>query len=334
MDLKSKLNGKNILVTGGAGFIGSNLCEYLLNCGSNVTCLDNFSTGFRENIRGFINNPRFELIEGDIRDLVVCQKACFGQHYVLHHAALGSVPRSIKDPITSNQVNASGFLNMLVAARDNNVKRFVFASSSSVYGDSNELPKIEERIGNPLSPYAVTKRLNETYADIFADCYGLDYVGLRYFNVFGRNQDPNGSYAAVIPRFIKKLINHDSPIINGDGTNSRDFTYIDNVVQINLLAMTTDNSEAVNQIYNTGTGNRITLNELTKLLKDNLLKFDSAVCDIAIEYGPKRKGDIAHSLASIEKAKQLLKYNPVNNISEGLEDTVSYYYNNIAKKSE
>ena len=233
------LKDKKILVTGGAGFIGSNLSEYLLASGAIVTCLDNFATGHQHNIESFLDNKNYKMIEGDIRDLDTCREACEGQDFVLHQAALGSVPRSINDPITSNEVNVSGFLNMLVASKDQGIKRFIYAASSSTYGDSGTLPKVEEKIGKPLSPYAITKYVNELYADNFKRTYNLDTVGLRYFNVFGRRQDPNGAYAAVIPLFVKQLMNHESPVINGDGSYSRDFTYIDNVIQMNVLAITT-----------------------------------------------------------------------------------------------
>src|SRR6478609_9475847 len=260
-------NKKTILITGGAGFIGSNLCDYFLSKDYNVVCLDNFATGHRHNLKDFLDNDNFTLIEGDIRSLETCQRAIEGVDYVLHQAALGSVPRSINDPITSNDVNVSGFLNMLVAARDANVKRFVYAASSSTYGDSESLPKVEEKIGKPLSPYAITKYVNELYAEIFSRSYGLETIGLRYFNVFGRKQDPNGAYAAVIPKFVMQLMQHESPKINGDGNYSRDFTYIDNVIQMNELAMTTENPEAVNAVYNTAYGDRNTLNDLVGYLK-------------------------------------------------------------------
>ena len=237
---KEKISSSKILVTGGAGFIGSNLCEHLIDLGAKVKCLDNFSTGHLKNLDRIINNEDFELIEGDIRDLETCKKACEGMDYIFHEAALGSVPRSLNDPITSNDVNISGFLNMLVAAKDSEVKRFVYAASSSTYGDSENLPKVEDKIGKPLSPYAITKYVNELYADIFQKAYGLDTIGLRYFNVFGRKQDPNGAYAAVIPKFVMQFMKHESPVINGDGTYSRDFTYIDNVIQMNLLAITSE----------------------------------------------------------------------------------------------
>lgn len=320
-----KLANKKVLVTGGAGFIGSNLCEALLDLGVKVVCLDNFATGHRHNIEAFLANEHFNLIEGDIRNLETCQLACKGVDFVLHEAALGSVPRSIKDPITSNEVNVSGFLNMLVAARDNGVKRFIYAASSSTYGDSTELPKVEERIGKPLSPYAITKYVNELYADIFHKTYGLDTIGLRYFNVFGRRQDPNGAYAAVIPLFIKKLMNHESPVINGDGSYSRDFTYIDNVILMNLLCLTTENQEALNQVYNTAAGERTTLLELVELLKQYLSEFDPKIEEVEIKFGPERTGDIPHSLAEIEKSKEKLNYQPVQKISDGIKSTILWY---------
>lgn len=323
------IKDKKILVTGGAGFIGSNLCEYLLNCGAYVVCLDNFSTGHPHNIKDFFCNERFKFIEGDIRDIKTCQLACQGQDYVLHQAALGSVPRSFDDPISSNEVNVSGFLNMLVAARDNNVQRFVFAASSSTYGDSEALPKIEDQIGKPLSPYAITKYVNELYAEIFSKNYGLQTVGLRYFNVFGRRQDPNGAYAAVIPLFIKKLMNLESPVINGDGTYSRDFTYIDNVIQMNILALTTTNSKAINQVYNTAVGKRTSLNELSNSLKNHLSVYNPKIKDVAIKYGPQREGDIPHSLASIDKAKNLLNYIPSHEFDSGIKESIMWYYKNL-----
>lgn len=329
MEENLELKDKKILVTGGAGFIGSNLCEYLLASQAYVVCLDNFSTGHLNNIKEFINNNRFKLIEGDIRDIETCQSACRGQDFILHQAALGSVPRSLKDPISSNEVNVSGFLNMLVAARDNKVKRFIFAASSSIYGDSKKLPKIEDEIGKPLSPYAITKYVNELYADIFSKSYGLQTIGLRYFNVFGRRQDPNGPYAAVIPLFIKNLMNYKSPVINGDGSYSRDFTYIDNVIQMNILAITTNNEQAINQIYNTAVGDRTTLIELVNSLKKHLSEFDPKIKDVVIKYGPNREGDIPHSLASVDKAKKLLKYNPSHQIDSGIKESIKWYYKNL-----
>ncbi|WP_295231662.1 SDR family oxidoreductase [uncultured Chryseobacterium sp.] len=320
---------KKILITGGAGFIGSNLTEYFLSKGYEVRCLDNFATGHRYNVEPFFQNPNYQLIEGDIRDFQTCHKAVKGIDYVLHQAALGSVPRSIKDPITSNEVNVSGFLNMLTAARDANVKRFVYAASSSTYGDSESLPKVEEVIGSPLSPYAITKYVNELYADIFSKTYGVECIGLRYFNVFGRRQDPNGAYAAVIPLFVKQLINHESPVINGTGDYSRDFTYIDNVIQMNELAMLTQSKGAVNTVYNTAVGDRTTLNDLVNYLKEYLSSFDRKIADIEIVYGPNRQGDIPHSLASIEKAKKLLEYQPTHTIDKGLKEAVQWYWENL-----
>ena len=270
-----QLSHKKIVVTGGAGFIGSNLIATLLAKDNQVVCLDNFSTGKKENISPFLGAKNFTLITGDIRNLSDCEKAVVGADYVLHEAALGSVPRSIKDPSTTNAVNIGGFLNMLLAARDAGVKRFVYAASSSTYGDSKALPKVEEVIGKPLSPYAITKYVNELYADIFFQTYGFETIGLRYFNVFGRRQDPDGAYAAVIPKFVGQFLNYESPVINGDGAYSRDFTYIDNVIQMNLLALTTANKDAVNQVYNTAYGERATLNDLVGSLKKYLSKYDS-----------------------------------------------------------
>jgi len=320
---------KHILITGGAGFIGSNLTEYFLGKEYKVTCLDNFATGHRHNVEPFLVNPNYTLIEGDIRDFATCQKAVEGVDYVLHQAALGSVPRSIKDPQTSNEVNVSGFLNMLTAARDAEVKRFVYAASSSTYGDSENLPKVEDIIGKPLSPYAITKYVNELYADIFSKTYGIQCIGLRYFNVFGRRQDPNGAYAAVIPLFVKQLMNHESPTINGTGDYSRDFTYIDNVIQMNELAMLTEDSNAVNTVYNTAVGDRTTLNTLIGYLKEYLSEFDEAIKDVEVIHGPNRQGDIPHSLASIEKAKSLLGYQPSHTIGQGLKEAVQWYWENL-----
>ena len=320
---------KSILITGGAGFIGSNLCEYFLSEGYKVVCLDNFATGHRHNLKDFINHPNFSLIEGDIRNAIDCATAVKGVDYVLHQAALGSVPRSINDPATTNDVNVSGFLNMLVAARDEKVKRFVYAASSSTYGDSEALPKVENVIGKPLSPYAITKYVNELYAEIFSKTYGLETIGLRYFNVFGRKQDPNGAYAAVIPKFVMQFMQHESPKINGDGNYSRDFTYIDNVIQMNELAMLTQNPEAVNTVYNTAYGDRNTLNNLVDYLKEFLAEYDSEIGNVAVEYGPNRAGDIPHSLASIDKAKTLLGYDPKYSMQEGLRAAVQWYWEHL-----
>lgn len=320
-----------VLVTGGAGFIGSNLCEYLLAHNYKVVCLDNFATGKIENLLPLLNRylDTFKLIVGDIRDLSDCQKAVVGVDYILHEAALGSVPRSIKDPATTNAVNIGGFLNMLIAARDAGVKRFMYAASSSTYGDSQSLPKVEDVIGRPLSPYAVTKYVNELYADVFARTYGMECIGLRYFNVFGRRQDPFGAYAAVIPLFVKKLMAHESPVINGDGEYSRDFTYIDNVIQMNMLAMTTTNPDAVNQVYNTAFGERTTLNQLANYLKEYLSEFDPKIADVEILHGPNRQGDIPHSLACIDKARKLLGYIPEYSMRDGLKEAVKWYWHNI-----
>ena len=324
-----ELSNKTILVTGGAGFIGSNLCETLLEKKNKVVCLDNFATGKRENIKEFLDDPNFVLIEGDIRKLEDCLRATKEVDYVLHQAALGSVPRSIKDPITSNDVNVSGFLNMLVAARDNGVKRFVFAASSSTYGDSQSMPKVEDVIGKPLSPYAITKYVNELYADIFSKTYGLETIGLRYFNVFGRKQDPNGAYAAVIPKFVSQLMKGESPVINGDGNYSRDFTYIDNVIQANLLSLVTTNEKAINTIYNVAYGDRNTLNDLMGYLKEYLSEFDSKISNVEVVYGPNRAGDIPHSHASVDKAKENLNYNPQFTLQQGLKEAVKWYWENL-----
>ena len=318
-----------ILITGGAGFIGSNLTEYFLGKGHQVVVLDNFATGHRHNLAQHEGNPDFALIEGDIRNTYDCEKAVQGVDYVLHQAALGSVPRSIKDPQTSNEVNVSGFLNMLVAARDANVKRFIYAASSSTYGDSESLPKVEDKIGKPLSPYAITKYVNELYAEIFSITYGLETIGLRYFNVFGRRQDPNGAYAAVIPLFVKKFMNHESPVINGTGDYSRDFTYVDNVIQMNERAMLTDNPEAVNTVYNTAVGDRTTLNQLVGYLKEFLTEYDSEIANVEVVHGPNRQGDIPHSLASVDKAKRLLGYEPSHVIKEGLKEATKWYWDNL-----
>ena len=324
-----ELSNKTILVTGGAGFIGSNLCEALLEKGNKVVCLDNFATGKRENLEQLLKDSNFTLIEGDIRKLEDCLKATKDVDYVLHQAALGSVPRSIKDPITSNDVNVSGFLNMLVAARDNGVKRFVFAASSSTYGDSESMPKVEDIIGKPLSPYAITKYVNELYADIFSKTYGLETIGLRYFNVFGRKQDPNGAYAAVIPKFVSQLMKGESPVINGDGNYSRDFTYIDNVIQANLLSLVTINEKAINTVYNVAYGDRNTLNDLMSYLKEYLSEFDSKISQVEVIYGPNRAGDIPHSHASVDKAKEKLNYNPQFTLQQGLKEAVKWYWKNL-----
>ena len=325
------LSGKKILLTGGAGFIGSNLVEKLLELQNKVTVLDNFSTGSRENIADFADNPDFTLIEGDIRDYNVCLQAAAGQDYILHEAALGSVPRSIKDPITSTDVNIGGFVKMLFAAVECNVKRFVYAASSSTYGDSIALPKVEENIGVPLSPYAITKYANELYAENFHKLYNIDCIGLRYFNVFGRRQSPNGAYAAVIPNFASSLIRKESPVINGDGSYSRDFTYIDNVISANMLALETENPAALNQVYNVACGSATDLNRLFSLLRQNLGKFDPSILEIEAVHGPLRTGDIPHSLADISKIKKLLNYSPEISVSEGIRLTAEFYWQQHCK---
>ncbi len=322
--MSNRIENSNVLVTGGAGFIGSNLCEDLLNYNNHVICLDNFATGKHENLSSFKDHPNFTLIEGDIRNFQDCTKAVAGSELVLHQAALGSVPRSLNDPQTTNDVNITGFLNMLLAARNAGVKRFIYAASSSTYGDSQELPKVEQNIGMPLSPYAVTKYVNELYAHVFGLNYGLECIGLRYFNVYGRRQSPDGAYAAVIPKFVHLLRNGQSPTINGTGDNSRDFTYIDNVIQMNHLAGTTTNLQAVGQVFNTAVGERATLLQLTTLLKKYLSEFQPEIADIEVLHGPERQGDIPHSLASIEKAKKLLGYAPTHDLEKGLKETIGY----------
>lgn len=323
------LRDRKVLVTGGAGFIGSNLVESLLLSGNKVICLDNFSTGKRENLAGFSDNPDFRLIEGDIRNYEDCEKAVRGIDIVFHEAALGSVPRSIKDPVTSTDVNISGFVKILFAAKEAGVKRFIYAASSSTYGDHPDLPKVEDKIGSPLSPYAITKYVNELYAASFSKTYGIEVIGLRYFNVFGRRQDPEGPYAAVIPKFTRMLMEHKPPVINGDGTISRDFTYIDNVLQANHLAAIVKNKAAVNQVYNVAHGERTTLNQLVLFIKEIAGRFDSEILEIDSVYGPDREGDILHSQASVAKAKRLLGYDPSHNVAQGLEEAVNWFWNNL-----
>jgi UDP-N-acetylglucosamine 4-epimerase len=327
--MEIQLSGKKISVTGAAGFIGSNLCEALLEKGNEVVALDNFATGKKENIKHLLDHPKFHFIEGDIRNISDCKKAVEGVDYVLHQAALGSVPRSIKDPITSNDVNVSGFLNMLIACRDEGVKRFVYAASSSTYGDSEALPKVEDTIGKPLSPYAITKYVNELYADVFSKTYGMETIGLRYFNVFGRKQDPNGAYAAVIPKFVGQFMKGESPVINGDGNYSRDFTYIDNVIQANMLSLVVENPKAVNTVYNVAYGERNTLNDLVNYLKEYLSELDPKIKDIKVLHGPNRLGDIPHSLASVDKARELLNYQPEFSLQKGLKEAVQWYWKNL-----
>lgn len=316
---------KQILVSGGAGFIGSNMCDALLALNYKVVCLDNFLTGKRENLVEALKNANFTLIEGDIRDLATCELAVKNCDRVLHLAALGSVPRSLVDPITTNDININGFLNVLTATKNAGIKRFVFAASSSTYGDSLALPKIEEQIGKPLSPYAVSKYVGELYADVFSKNYGIDFIGLRYFNVFGRRQDPQGAYAAVIPKFISQLLKNEAPIINGDGSFSRDFTYIDNVVELNIQALLTQNKSAINEIYNVACGEATSLNSLFHMLRNELAMLAPSVKAIEPIYEKIRVGDIPHSLASIEKAQRLLAYEPATKVEEGIKQTVAWY---------
>ena len=323
------LRDSRVLVTGGAGFIGSNLVESLLLSGNYVVCLDNFSTGKRENIKEFTNNRNFKLIEGDIRNYGDCVTAVENIDIVFHEAALGSVPRSIIDPVSSTDVNIGGFVKMLFASKEAKVKRFIYAASSSTYGDHPDLPKIEDKIGSPLSPYAITKYVDELFAANFSKTYGIDVIGLRYFNVFGRRQTPDGAYAAVIPKFVKTLMQHEVPLINGDGSISRDFTYIDNVLQANNLAAIVDNKQALNQVYNVAHGERTTLNELYYFIRDLAGKFDKDISSIEPVYGPARAGDIPHSHASVEKANKLLGYSPSQNVKEGLTEAVKWYWNNL-----
>ncbi len=358
-----ELTTHQLLVTGGAGFIGSNLVEHFLQRGNKVICLDNLSTGYRKNIEPFLQNPQFTFMEGDIRDLNTCMKAAQGCDYVFHQAALGSVPRSVVDPHTTNAVNIDGTLNMLIAARDNKVKRFIYAASSSTYGDSKELPKVEDKIGNPLSPYAVSKYVMELYARVFSDLYNMECIGLRYFNVFGKRQDPDGAYAAVIPLWVKELLSHKAPVINGDGSYSRDFTFIDNVVQANELAAVLPSSDIIerlteyrrqvpdtryqvpgpktsrdpvpgtrypiSEVFNVAYGGNTTLNELFTALRNNLAKFDPEIGSLKAIHGPNRAGDIPHSMASIEKAKAVLGYDPKFDAAEGFEKACQWYFDNL-----
>ncbi len=327
--MERTLTNSKVLVTGGAGFIGSNLVESMLGSGNYVVCLDNFSTGKRENLKSFQDNKNFRLIEGDIRNYNDCVKALEGMEYVFHQAALGSVPRSIKDPVTSTDVNIGGFVKMLFAAKEAGVKRFMYAASSSTYGDHPDLPKVEDRIGKPLSPYAITKYVDELYAANFSAAYSIEVIGLRYFNVFGRRQDPQGAYAAVIPLFVKKLMLHESPVINGDGTYSRDFTYVDNVVQANHLAALVNDPKAVNQVYNVAHGERTNLNELFNMIREFIAVHDPGVMKVSPSYGPNRAGDIPHSLASIEKAKSLLGYRPTHTVRQGMSEAIEWYRKNL-----
>ncbi len=334
-----------ILITGGAGFIGSNLCEHFLDKGYQVVCMDNLSTGKEENMADFLSHPNFTFLQYDIRDLGACKKAVYNCDYVLHQAALGSVPRSINDPITTNEVNVGGFLNMLTAARDAGVKRFVYAASSSTYGDSKMLPKVEDKIGTPQSPYAITKYVNELYAQIFSKLYNIETIGLRYFNVFGKRQDPYGPYAAVIPLWVKAFINKERPQINGDGSFSRDFTYVANVIEANEKALFTSTAdirdrattynltlpekEAISMVFNVAFGGNTTLNTLFHILRDNLSQYDSAIASVTPNYKEERLGDIPHSQASIVKAKRILGYNPQYSAQQGFALACKWYYNNL-----
>ena len=371
MEGYSRIQNKSILITGGAGFIGSNLVDHFLSLGHKIVCLDNLETGFEKNIKHNYSNPGFTFIKGDIRDLETCKQAIEGCDYVLHQAALGSVPRSIKDPATTNDVNISGFLNMLIAARDAKIKRFVYAASSSTYGDSKKLPKVEDEIGKPLSPYAITKYVNELYADVFAKTYGMQCIGLRYFNVFGKRQDPNGAYAAVIPLWVKELMRYQSPVINGDGSYSRDFTYIDNVVQANEKALFTSDEQIIkgqrefynldlenhkyygkeqkvgsipvfehsntpldfSEIFNIAFGGNTNLIQLFEALRDNLAKLDAKILSVVPQFGPFRSGDIPHSQASIKKAEMILGYRPLFSAETGFEKAAHWYFTNIVENN-
>ena len=336
-----KYNQRTWLVTGIAGFIGSNLLEKLLVLNQKVVGLDNFDTGHQHNIDQAIEDANkatgkdlrknFKFINGDIRELDNCKQACNGVDYVLHQAALGSVPRSIEDPINTNRANIDGFLNMLVAAKDTKVKRFVYAASSSTYGDHPDLPKVEDKIGNPLSPYAVTKVVNELYANVFAKTYGFKTIGLRYFNIFGKRQDPNGAYAAVIPKWVAAILNKEDVFINGDGETSRDFCYIDNTVQMNLLAATTDNDEATDQVYNVALNDRTSLNKLYQMIEDRLIQRTEGLEKQEPIYRDFRAGDVRHSQANIDKAQTLLNYQPKYMISEGMDEAMDWYVGSLER---
>ncbi len=323
------LENNRVLLTGGAGFIGSNLCESLLDHDNEVVCLDNFATGKRENVAPFISHPNFSLIEGDIRDAAICRKAMDGCDVVLHQAALGSVPRSINDPLTSNDVNITGFLTMLHTAKELGIKRFVYAASSSTYGDSKALPKVEDVIGMPLSPYAVTKYVNELYAHVYTNLFGMDIIGLRYFNVFGKRQTPDGAYAAAIPKFIKAFIEHKSPVLHGDGLQTRDFTYIANVIQMNHLAATTTNPDALGKVYNAACGDRTNLLDLVQIIRHALVQFDPAIAEVKVSFGPSREGDVRDSLADVSRAHSLLGYAPTHKLREGIEEAIHWYWDNL-----
>ena len=327
--MQRTLEGKKVLVTGGAGFIGSNLCRSLLDHDNEVKCFDNLATGKRENIEPFLENENFTFVGGDIRDYDLCLKHTAGVDVILHQAALGSVPRSINDPLATNSVNITGFLNVLDAAKQNGIPRFVYAASSSTYGDSQALPKVEENIGMPLSPYAVTKYVNELYAHVYGNLHEMKIIGLRYFNVFGRNQSPEGAYAAAIPKFVSAFLRHESPVIHGDGKQTRDFTYIDNVIQINHLAATTENENAFNQVYNVAVGHRTSLLEVIDTIKAALSNYDPKIGEIEVNFGPSRPGDVRDSLADISKAKKLLGYRPTHDFREGIVEAIEWYRNSL-----
>ena len=322
-------DGARVLVTGGAGFIGSNICDALLERGSEVICLDNFLTGRRENIEHLLNKPKFTLVEGDIRDLETCRRAIIGCTHVCHQAALGSVPRSVEDPNTTNAINISGGLNVLIAAQEAGIQRFVFASSSSVYGSDETMPKVEHKTGAPLSPYAVTKVVNESYAQVFHQIHGMETIGLRYFNVFGRRQDPEGQYAAVIPKFVELILQLESPVVFGDGEQTRDFTYIENVVQMNLNALSTINSQAFGEVFNVACGSRISVNELFFSIRGLLSKYDKSLNTVEATHIGERPGDIRHSLADISKAQSHLNYIPTHDCQQGLEEAMNWYWNSL-----
>lgn len=333
-----QLKNKNILITGGAGFIGSNLCDYFI-VNNKVTCFDNLSTGKMSNVEHLLENDNFTFVNGDIRDNTACIDVCKGMDYVFHQAALGSVPRSINDPVTTTEVNIGGFVKMLNAAVQANVKRFVYAASSSTYGDLTTMPKVEDHIGKPLSPYAITKYVDELYAENFSKIYGIETIGLRYFNVFGRRQDPNGAYAAVIPKFVIQMMNYEQPTINGDGSYSRDFTYIDNVIHANeraaltkreaILTLTNPQSDYLSEVFNIAYGERTTLKELYYSLRDQLSSYDDKISNLEPLMGTHRNGDIPHSLASIKKANELIEYQPKYDIQLGLKQACKWYYENL-----
>jgi UDP-N-acetylglucosamine 4-epimerase len=328
--MQRTLEGRKVLITGGAGFIGSNLCHSFSEHGNEVLCLDNLATGRKANIESLIDRPGFTFVEGDIRDYETCLRLTRGIDVILHQAALGSVPRSINDPLTTNSVNIDGFLNVLNAAKENRVPRFVYAASSSTYGDSQALPKVEDQIGMPLSPYAVTKYVNELYAHVYANLHGMKVIGLRYFNVFGRNQSPEGAYAAAIPKFVSAFLRHQSPTIHGDGEQTRDFTFIDNVVQINHLAATTENEHAFGEVYNVACGHRTSLLDVIDAIREVLAKYDPAIEEVEVQFGPDRPGDVRDSLADISKAKKLLGYKPTHKFKEGIAEAIEWYRHSLS----